>query len=208
VTPPGLASGGLDPQAFAPILASALDAGDVASLLLRLPGAADDAVRRAADLLRPIAQDRDVAFLLNDRPDLAVETGADGVHLEDERANLAAARRLLGPDAIVGAAGDLERHRAMVAAERGADYIAFGRLEGPEEPTPEDAAALAELIGWWSELMTVPSVALGAFTPDNCAPIVHAGADFLSVGSGVWDHPDGAAAGVRAFLAAIDAAQP
>ena len=203
MTPPALVSGGLDPQAFAPVLADALDAGDVASLLLRLPDVPDDAIRRAADLLRPIAQDRGVAFLLNDRPDLAVETGADGVHLEDEHANLAAARRLLGPDAIVGAAGDLERHRAMVAAERGADYIAFG---APEEPDPEDAAALTDLIEWWSELMTVPSVAFGA-TPASCEPIVRAGADFLGVESGVWDHPDGPAAGVRAFLAAIDAVQ-
>ena len=76
VTPPAL-----DPAAFAPLLEQALDAGDVACLQLRLKDVDDDTVRRAIDVLRPITQSRDVAFILNDRPDLAAETGCDGVHV-------------------------------------------------------------------------------------------------------------------------------
>ena len=53
--------------------------------------------------------------------------------------------------------------------------------------------------------MTVPCVAIGGITPANCGPLVQAGSDFLAVVSAVWDHPDGPAAAVRAFNAAIAA---
>jgi thiamine-phosphate pyrophosphorylase len=54
--------------------------------------------------------------------------------------------------------------------------------------------------------MEIPVVAIGGITPANCAPLVQAGADFLAVVGAVWNHADGAAAGVRAMNAAIDAA--
>ncbi len=76
VTPPVL-----EPAAFAVQLAEALDAGDVACVQLRLKDVDDDAIRRAVDVLRPVVQARDVAFILNDRPDLAAELGCDGVHV-------------------------------------------------------------------------------------------------------------------------------
>lgn len=193
-------SGGLDPADFAPVLKTVLEAGDVASLLLRLGQAPDEAVRHAADRLRPVAQDRGVAFLLDDRPDLVAATGADGVHLDREDADLAAARRRLGPDAIVGASCATSRHRAMVAAEQGADYVAFG---GPAT----DGGEILSVVEWWSALMTVPSVAFVDVMPAKIAPLVRAGADFLAVGERLWDWPDGPAAALRAYLAAIAAAQ-
>ena len=70
ITPPVL-----EPASFADALEAALDGGDVACLQLRLKDVDDDAIRRATDILRPIAQDRDVAFIMNDRPDLAKATG-------------------------------------------------------------------------------------------------------------------------------------
>src|ERR1700691_5476097 len=73
ITPPVL-----DPPVFAERLKEALDAGDVASLQLRLKDVDDDTIRRAAELLMPVAQSRDVAFIMNDRPDLALSTGSDG----------------------------------------------------------------------------------------------------------------------------------
>ncbi len=86
----------------------------------------------------------------------------------------------------------------MVAAERGADYVAFGAFfpTGTKEPKTR---ADPEILRWWSELMEVPCVAIGGITVDNCAPLVEAGADFLAVVSAVWDHPDGPDAAVRAF---------
>ncbi|MFN8722239.1 MAG: thiamine phosphate synthase [Rhodospirillales bacterium] len=200
VTPPRL-----DPAAFRDPLAAALDAGDVACVQLRLKDAGDDAVRRAIDVLRPVVQSRDVAFILNDRPDLAASTGCDGVHVGQEDAPYAAARRAMGANAIVGVTCHASRHLAMEAGEVGADYVAFGAFfpTGTKETTHR---AEPEILSWWAEIFEIPCVAIGGITPANCGPLVTAGADFLAVVSAVWDHPDGPAAGVRAFDAAIAAA--
>lgn len=188
----------LDPTAFADRLAAALDAGDIASVQLRLKEASDDDVRRAIDALRPVAQSRDVAFILNDRPDLAAASGCDGVHVGKDDPGVADTRRVVGADAIVGVSAYDSRHRAMEGAEDGADYVAFGAFfptttkvaEGHPEP---------DILQWWSELMTVPCVAIGGIKVENCAALVEAGADFLAVSSGVWDYADGPGAAVKAF---------
>jgi len=191
-----------DPAPFADRLAEALDAGDVACVQLRLKGADDDAIRRAADRLRPVAQQRDVAFLMNDRPDLALATGCDGVHVGQEDASYAEARQILGLGRIIGVTCHASRHLAMEAAEAGADYVAFGAFF---PTTSKDAQHHAdpEILRWWSEIMTVPCVAIGGITPENCAPLVAAGADFLAVISAVWDHPQGPGGAVKAFVKAI-----
>ncbi len=200
VTPPAFA-----PAAFANRLAEALDAGDVACVQLRLKPADDDAIRRAADALRPVAQQRGVAFLMNDRPDLALATDCDGVHVGQEDASYAEARRVLGLGRIIGVTCHASRHLAIEAAEAGADYVAFGAFF-PSASKAAKHRAEPEIIRWWSELMTVPCVAIGGITPENCAPLVAAGADFLAVISAVWDHPQGPAAAVKAFATAIAAA--
>jgi thiamine-phosphate pyrophosphorylase len=199
ITPPRLAPD------FADQLAAALDAGDVACVQLRLKGADDDAIRRAAEALRPVAQRRDVAFLMNDRPDLALATGCDGVHVGQEDASYDEARQILGLGRIIGVSCHASRHLAMEAAEAGADYVAFGAFFPSATKDAQHHADL-ELLRWWSEIMTVPSVAIGGITPENCGPLVAAGADFLAVISAVWDHPQGPAAAIRAFLGAIAAA--
>ena len=202
VTPPVF-----DPAAFAPQLAAALDAGDVACVQLRLKDVPDDTVRRAVDALRPIVQSREVAFILNDRPDLAAETGCDGVHVGQTDTPYAKARRAVGPNAIVGVTCHGSRHLAMNAAEEGADYVAFGSFF-PTTTKDVDYHADVEVLEWWSEIMEVPSVAIGGITAENCAPLVRAGADFLAVVSAVWKHPEGPAAGVNALNHAIRDAAP
>jgi len=194
ITPPALP----DPAAFAGAFAAALDAGDVACVQLRLKDVDDDTVRRACDLLRPLAQERGVAFLINDRPDLARELGCDGVHVGQEDAPYAEARKIVGADAIVGVTCHDSRHLAMLAGEQGADYVAFGAFYPTPTKIPKSTAE-PEILAWWSELFTVPCVAIGGITVDNAAPLVAAGADFLAVSSGVWAHPDGPAAAVAAF---------
>lgn len=200
ITPPVF-----EPREFAGILAGALDAGDVASLQMRLKGVDDDAIRRAAELLMPVCQSRDVAYLINDRPDLAAELGADGVHIGREDGGYDAARGLLGDERIVGVTCHSSRHLAMEAAEAGADYVAFGAFfpTGTKEAT---GVADIELLRWWSQVMLVPSVAIGGITPENCRPLVEAGADFLAVVAGVWAHQDGPPAAVAAFNKVIEAA--
>lgn len=206
VTPPRLVAGGLDAAAFLPMLTAAIEAGDVACLQLRLKDLDDDTVLRTADRLRGPVQDRGVAFLLNDRPDLAARIGADGVHVGQGDADYATARRLVGADAIVGVTCHDSRHLAMTAAEAGADYVAFGAFHPSSTKESPAGRPDPEILEWWSEIMTVPCVAIGGITPANCAPLVAAGADFLAVSGAVWDHPAGPTSAVREFTAAIAAA--
>ncbi|MBW4024363.1 MAG: thiamine phosphate synthase [Proteobacteria bacterium] len=201
VTPPRL-----DPSRFRDLLAGALDAGDVGAVQLRLKDVDDDAIRRAIQILRPVAQSRDVAFLLNDRPDLAVATGCDGAHVGQEDMRVREARRILGPDLTLGVSCHGSRELAMTGGEDGADYVAFGAFfpSGTKSEAPVEAEP--DILAWWSDIMELPSVAIGGITAANCAPLVQAGADFLAVVSAVWDHPEGPATGVRAMNAAIAAA--
>ena len=193
----------LDPDDFAETLAQALDGGDVACVQLRLKSADDDAIRAAARALTPIAQARDVAFLMNDRPDLAAETGCDGVHVGQQDATYAEARAMVGEDAIVGVTCHDSRHLAMVAAEQGADYVAFGAFY-PTATKDAIGHPDADILTWWSEMMAVPCLAIGGITPENCLPLVRAGADFLAVLSAVWNHPEGPAEAVRQFNRVIN----
>jgi len=201
ITPPEI-----DLEAFAPKLEAALDAGDVACLQLRLKEADDDAVRRAGERLLPVCRTRDVPLLVNDRPDLAAEMGADGAHVGADDASYAEARERVGVDGMVGVSCYDSRHRAMEAAASGADYVAFGAFFPTETKTPR-ARADTHLLKWWSTLMVVPCVAIGGITAENCGPLVENGADFLAVIGGVWSHPEGPEAGVRAINRAIASAE-
>ncbi len=198
ITPPRIG----DPAAFAGRLAAALDAGDVACVQLRLKDVADEDILRTGAALLPVCHQRDVAFLVNDRPDLAVAMGADGVHVGQEDTPYAEARRIVGPDAMVGVTCHDSRHLAITAAEAGADYVAFGAFY-PTTTKQAKSQAEPDLLSWWSALMEVPVVAIGGITVENCAPLVRAGADFLAVCGGVWDHAEGPAAAVRAFNRAM-----
>ncbi len=190
----------LEPKAFSEELKRALGGGDVASLQLRLKDVGDDEIRRATEILMPIAQRADVAFILNDRPDLAARFGCDGVHVGQDDMSYGEARALVGPDAIVGVTCHDSRHLAMEAAEAGADYVAFGAFF-PTSTKDAKTHAEIEILQWWSELMVVPCVAIGGITVENAKPLVEAGADFLAVSAGVWTHPHGPAAAVKAFNA-------
>ena len=178
-------------------LKEALSGGDVASFQLRLKNVSDDEIRRAADTLRPAVQAHNAAFILNDRPDLAAELGCDGVHVGQDDASYSEARRLM-PNGIVGVTCHDSRHLAMEAGEAGADYVAFGAFFPTQTKEPKTSADI-ELLKWWGEMMVVPCVAIGGITVQNAPALVEAGADFLAVAGGVWDHPDGPEAAVKAF---------
>ena len=186
------------PSLFADELRAALDGGDVAAFQLRLKDVPDDVIARTADTLRPVCQQRDVAFILNDRPDLAVRLDCDGVHVGQEDMSLAEARQIVGPQRQVGVTCKASRHLAMEAAEGGADYVAFGAFF-PSSTKLATTPADPEILEWWSGLMEIPCVAIGGITVENCRPLVTAGADFLAVAGGVWSFRDGPTASVRAF---------
>jgi thiamine-phosphate pyrophosphorylase len=192
----------LDPVPFASLLAAALDADDVAAVQLRLKDVSDDTWRRTIDVVRPVCQARGVAFLLNDRADLAKATGCDGAHVGQDDMPAREARRLMGPDLTLGVTCKGSRDLAMQAGEDGADYVAFGAFY-PSATKVVTALLDPEILEWWSEMMELPSCAIGGITPENCGPLVRAGTDFLAVVGSVWGHPDGPAAGVKALNTAI-----
>ena len=197
ITPPALD----DLAGFGRLLSQALEGGDVAALQIRLKGAPDDVIAAAVDALAPIAQARDVAVILNDRPDLAARLPVDGVHVGQSDMAYKDARKLMG-GRMVGVTCHDSRHLAMEAAEAGADYVAFGAFF---PTTTKDAPIVAEpdILSIWQESMEVPCVAIGGITAANAAPLATAGADFLAVSAGVWAHPEGPAAAVAALNAAI-----
>jgi thiamine-phosphate pyrophosphorylase len=193
ITPPKI-----NLSSFPDILARTLDAGRIACLQLRLKDATEEEIIRSIDVLKPIAQERDVAFLLNDNPVLAARTGCDGVHVGQQDASYAEAREAVGPDATIGVTCHDSRHLAMEAAEQGAEYVAFGAFFQTATKTTKTITN-PQILNWWSKDMTVPVVAIGGISVENCQPLISAGADFLAVVAGVWDYIEGPEQAVVAF---------
>jgi len=190
--------------AFTDLLAAALDGGPVAAFQLRLKGIDDHAFARAAEPIQKLCADREVAFIVNDSIALAKRLGADGVHLGQEDGDAREARQILGPSVQIGVTCHDSRHLAMEAGEAGADYVAFGAFyptttkETQHQPDPS-------ILSWWTTVFELPCVAIGGITPDNAAPLVKAGADFLAVSGAVWNAQGGPAAAVAAFDRAMRA---
>ncbi|MEZ5774552.1 MAG: thiamine phosphate synthase [Hyphomicrobiaceae bacterium] len=181
-------------------LRQAIASGDVAAVVIRPPRSGAD-VPRLRILVKAI-QSRDVAVMIADDLDLALATGADGLHLSDftdtpqNEARFAAARRRLGADAILGAGVGLSRHDAMTAGELGASYVEFA-IQGGDA----DADALAELTAWWSEVFEVPLVAGGLTRAAEAGLMAEAGADFVGLIAGPSDGLAGLVAAVEAAIA-------
>jgi len=200
ITPPAIP----DLDAFAADLEAALGAGDVAALQVRLKPADEATIRACVKRLAPITRAHDVALILNDRPDLAADLGCDGVHVGQSDASVASARRLMGPDAMIGATCHDSRDLAMEAAEAGADYVAFGAFF-PTETKETTHRPDIDILTIWQETVEIPCVAIGGVTVDNAAVLARAGADFVAVSAGVWAHPEGPAEAVRAFQRVLQA---
>lgn len=201
ISPPHL------PQDFPAALETALQAGDVGAFQLRLKDADDAQILATARALRPICHRYGTAFILNDRADLVGQVEADGVHLGQDDVNVRAARKQLGEQAIIGISCHDSQHLAMEAGDGSADYIAFGAFYPTKSKSPDKLARYGvptvEIVDWWSTYTTIPCVAIGGMTPQNCLPLVAAGADFIAAITAVWEHPQGPAEAVKAFNAAI-----
>jgi thiamine-phosphate pyrophosphorylase len=145
--------------------------------------------RRIQALLRPTG----VPLIINDRVDVALEIGADGVHVGQDDMPAAEARRLLGPDAIVGLSVSRANECAGVDAAL-VDYVGLGPVF-PTDTKPDAPPALG--VGGVRALrprLAVPVVAIGGIGGGNAAGIVSAGADGVAVVSSVCAAPDPAAA--------------
>ena len=198
ITPPVIA----DAAAFAATLELALSGGDVAALQVRLKDVPDAHIAAVTGAILPVAQARGVAVIMNDRPDLADALGCDGVHIGRDDATYAQARQAMGRERTVGVTCHDSYHLAMDAAEAGADYVAFGAFF-PTATKATKTRADPELLTAWQEAMLAPCVAIGGITVETAAELAAAGADFLAVSAGVWDHPQGPKAAVAALNAAI-----
>jgi thiamine-phosphate pyrophosphorylase len=185
-----VAPGDLDPARAS----AALEAGDVACLLLR------DASPDSAGLVEA-AQARGVAVLIEGDAELARRLGADGVHL-GPGGRVQATRKALPADAIVGVDCGRSRHDAMVAGEAGADYVAFAT-----RPESDHAPAEPALLSWWQTMMELPCVAMGPIAVADAGALAEAGADFVALEGAVWDHPEGPAAAVAAAQRRLDGAR-
>lgn len=194
VTPPVL-----DPGPFAQTLARVLDAHDVACVRLDLASHDEDTVTRAADALREITHARDIALVVADHLQLVDRLGLDGVHLSDAARSVRAARKALGPDAIVGSFCATSRHDGMTAGEAGADYVSFGPVRAGG--LGDGSVAEADLFQWWSAMIELPVVAEGGLDATSIAQLAPM-TDFFALGEEIWSDDDPIAA-LSALVAAM-----
>jgi thiamine-phosphate pyrophosphorylase len=200
----------IEVSAFRKQLEEAFSGGDVASFQLRLKEADDADIIKAAKELIPICRERGVAFILNDRADLAAQMNADGVHLGVDDMLIADARAIVGNDIVIGATAHASRHIAIEAGEAGADYVAFGAFypttSKPQEKIEKWGTPTPDILEWWQAFMLLPCVAIGGINAANCAPLVAAGADFIAAITAVWNHKEGPKEAVNEFNQAMQKA--
>jgi thiamine-phosphate pyrophosphorylase len=180
-------------------LAACLDAVPVACVRLGLASRDEDKIGRAADALRAVTQERDVALVIETHLKFVERHGLDGVHLTDAARSVKKARKDLGEDAIVGTFCAGSRHDGMTAGELGADYISFGPVGQTGLGT--GSVVEPELFEWWSQMIEVPVVAEGALD----AGLIRALApytDFFGIGDEIWKADDAAVA-LKALVAAM-----
>lgn len=153
----------------------------------------EDATRlETACRLAELCQRYGALFLVNDRVDLALASGADGVHLGQQDVPMEVARRILGPDRIVGRSTTNPEELARANAE-GADYIGVGPIFAT--PTkPGKAAAGFDYLAYARQQAQQPFYAIGGIDASNAAEVIAAGADRLAVVRAIMDAPDPKAA--------------
>jgi thiamine-phosphate pyrophosphorylase len=162
-------------------LAQAIASSEVASVLLVPDDSTVDKIHigRLIDLV----QGRGIACLIANDIGLAEQLGADGVHIEADPTAYTEARKLLGENASIGAGCGLHRHDAMLLAELGADYVAFGPDAGSDIDMIDQ---YAELIAWWSEIFVVPCVAWNIGSAEEAARLAALGVDFVAPSIRIW----------------------
>lgn len=191
-----------DPIGFRDQLLEFLNPDEVACLQIRMKTSSGDFDKKSthsvAEALHQPLTELEIDLIINDCPETAKEIGADGVHVGLEDATVKDARSIVGEGKIVGATCKQSRHIAMEAGEAGADYVAFGSFYSSStksDTTPADI----EILSWWQALMELPCIAIGGVTPENAAPLVRAGADFIAASASIWNHPKGPAFAVKEF---------
>jgi thiamine-phosphate pyrophosphorylase len=142
-----------------------------------------------AQALRTLTQAFNTTFIVNDDAQLAMQVGADGVHLGGKDGSIAKARAVLGKSKIIGVSCYNQPSLAQEAVKQGADYVAFGAFF-PSSVKPGAVKADVSLLQTVRQELGVPIVAIGGITQSNCPVLIEAGADALAVISALFDAPD------------------
>ena len=142
-----------------------------------------------AETLRRVCRARNVPLIINDRVDIALAVDADGVHLGQRDLPVAVARKLLGPEKIIGGtAATLDE--AIAVQNEGADYLGFGHIYSTtskqKHGAPKGPEALAEICG----ALAIPVIAIGGIDQENFLPVFDAGAWGIAVIASVCAAPD------------------
>lgn len=172
---------------FSKTLEKVLETGLVSCFQLRLKDIKDDTLISIAKILLLICKKYNVPFILNDRLDLAKKINADGVHLGENDGSISEAREMLGANAVIGASCYNSKHLAMEAAEKGADYVAFGAFYETKTKKPKSKAEISTIKDW-IYISNIPCVAIGGITQLNCTELVEVGVDFIAVIGCIWNH--------------------
>ena len=182
ITPPEF-----DLSSYPAQLAACLDRVEVRCVRLSLATKDDGRIAKAADALREITHQRDVALVIDSHVMMVERLGLDGVHLQDGARSVKKCRKDLGDDAIVGSFCTNSRHDGMTAGELGADYVSFG----PAGVTAlgDGRQAERDLFEWWSMMIEVPVVAEGALDITLIRALTpHT--DFFGIGDEIWETDD------------------
>lgn len=172
-----------DLSTFPDQLAACLDSTEVACVRLALANRDETRIAKAADALREVTHDRDVALVIDSHIMLVERLGLDGVHLQDGARSIRKVRKTLGDDAIVGSFCADSRHDGMTAGELGADYVSFGPIG--ENTLGDGRQAPIELFEWWSQMIEVPVVAEGALD-ESLIRLLAPHTDFFGIGDEIW----------------------
>lgn len=170
------------------IAAAAIDAG-VSCVQLRVKRRTDLVFERLGVVLAEICRDRKVMLLVNDRVDIALAVGADGVHLGVDDMSIEAARRVGGSDFVIGYSPDTD-DQASAAASRGADYLGVGPVFGTSSKHDAGEAIGLDTLRERIRLSGIPTIGIGGITHQNAAEVVAAGACGVAVMSAILRSSD------------------
>jgi thiamine-phosphate pyrophosphorylase len=175
-------------KTFSKRLENALETSLVSVFQLRLKNYSDQEVKNISHEFKKICHANNCLFLLNDSCEIALDVGADGVHLGVEDGSILSARNKSPKNFMIGASCYDSRDLAVLAEEQGADYLSFGAFFSSNTKKSRGNPSL-EILEWSKAQLSLPIVAIGGITDQNCGSVVKSGADFLSVISYVWSHP-------------------
>lgn len=191
---------------FEPRLRQAISGGDIASLIIPAREGDDAAFQAFAEALVPIAQAAGIAVLIAEDTRIAGRVGADGIHLEGNKAALEEAVERFQPKMIVGAGGARTREDALELGEARPDYMFFGKFGFDNRPEPHSRNL--SLGQWWAEMIQIPCIVMGGSDIESVETVALTGAEFVALSSAVFGQGIDSAAAIARANAILDGAAP